>query len=153
MWGDCMTTDKIYSDEELAQALEEIRDALNIIPETSQGQALSRAIHLLRVLASEEKDENGLYPCPFCGEHVEIRESNDIPPYYGIDHFCGRDRRIDIKLRWKETPGLVKNSWNRRVEHAKLKYLEDELTGMANRDDGEQHLTFGDAVQVLRKYL
>lgn len=56
-----------------------------------------------------------LKKCPFCGEEVAIRLSNDIPPSYGIEHFCGQNTRILIKLKWKKNKKEVIDAWNRRV--------------------------------------
>lgn len=58
-----------------------------------------------------------LKPCPFCKRNVDIVQSNDIPPHYGIHHFCGRNTCITVNLKWKPTVKEVIEAWNRRMSN------------------------------------
>lgn len=57
--------------------------------------------------------EEELLPCPFCGEDVRIRTSNDTFPAYGVDHLC-ENYKLSVKLRWYETPKGAVEAWNIR---------------------------------------
>ena len=58
-----------------------------------------------------------LKPCPFCGDAVKIRTSNDYIPSYGVDHYCSQTdhSKILIQLRWLKTPDAVVEMWNSRA--------------------------------------
>ena len=60
---------------------------------------------------------NELKPCPFCGGKADIYLSNDVPPSYGVWHYCmfGKNTYdIKVETRWRRTKQEAIDLWNSR---------------------------------------
>ena len=62
---------------------------------------------------ARELNEDGLLPCPFCGEYPTPKEEldeNDVR-IYAIEHECN----IDMTTGWNHDRQTVIDAWNRRA--------------------------------------
>lgn len=58
-------------------------------------------------------NEEGLLPCPFCGEYPTIKEELDENDerIYAVEHECN----IDMTTGWNHDRQTVIDTWNRRA--------------------------------------
>ena len=62
---------------------------------------------------ARELNEDGLLPCPFCGEYPTPKEELDENDsrIYAIEHECN----IDMTTGWDHDKRTVFDAWNRRI--------------------------------------